>query len=424
MGTKRLVIFNTLAQLVAKAVNSVSTLLITLLITTNYGEAGFGNFNTIITYIFLFYILVDFGLNAIAIQDFVSEERKTDSYFSNLIGIRLTLSIFTSFTALAVLAFGNYSSEVKLGIIIALGMIFTQGLFNSTNAIFQARMRYELAAVADIVGSLTTLFLAYLVVRGGGGILPVVFIYVVGGFVRVGVSLFLARDFVRPLKLAFDFKIWKTLLLSSLPLGLTLVFSQIAANIDKQIIYLTHYPPQLNLTGDAAAGIYGLAYKFLDLALVLPAFFINSVYPIMIKKNNEGTGHFDRVIRKMGLFLFLISLVGAILGIYLAPWIISIFRGGHSDFNGSINVLQILLLGLPLFYVSGLLMWALITLGRQRELMFIYGFAALFNLVTNLVFIPIYGYLAAAVITLLSETVILLPCAYLYFREIRRAVGE
>ncbi len=66
-----------------------------------------------------------------------------------------------------------------------------------------------------------------------------------------------------------------------------------------------------------------------------------------------------------------------------------------------------MLLGFPLFFVTPLTLWLGIILKKTKELLFIYGFAAIVNLVANLVFVPAFGYNAAAVITILSELLIL-----------------
>jgi O-antigen/teichoic acid export membrane protein len=420
MSSTKIVAFNTLFQLLAKTVTTGTTLIITRLITTSFGEGGFGNFNTILSYIYLFYLFADFGLNPILTKKFVSEETKSENYFGNLIGVRLALSVLTSLFALSILAFSGHSPEVKLGIIIASGMIFTQGLFTSATAVFQAKMRYDRVAAADILGALVTLFLAYLVIQGNGGAVFIILAYVLGGFTRIGVSFFLLREFIEKIRLNFNLTIWKSLLWMALPLGITNIFSQINANVDKQIIYLANYRPELGLTGETAAGIYGLAYRIFDVILVFPLFIINSVYPILIRKNSESSEDFKEAVKKVGFFLIAVSLVGAVGGILLAPFVLNIFRDDQSGFAGSDLVLQILLSGLPLFFLSALTMWVLITLGKQKVLVFVYGFAALFNFTTNVIFVPKFGYLAAAVITLITEMIILTMTAYLVVRYFKK----
>ena len=53
-------------------------------------------------------------------------------------------------------------------------------------------------------------------------------------------------------------------------------------------------------------------------------------------------------------------------------------------------------------------MWILIAARKQHALVYIYGGSMVFNIALNMVFIPQYGYMAAAWITVASEALVLL----------------
>jgi len=71
--------------------------------------------------------------------------------------------------------------------------------------------------------------------------------------------------------------------------------------------------------------------------------------------------------------------------------------------------LAILIWFLPLSYANGVTQYVLISLRRQGSITVSFAIAAIFNLVANLLLIPLYGYFAAAAITVATEVVILLP---------------
>ncbi|HLB60886.1 MAG TPA: hypothetical protein VJL83_04760, partial [Patescibacteria group bacterium] len=56
---------NTLVQLIGKFVTAGITFLITLVIARTYGVVGYGDFTKMTAYASLFYLLVDFGMNAV-----------------------------------------------------------------------------------------------------------------------------------------------------------------------------------------------------------------------------------------------------------------------------------------------------------------------------------------------------------------------
>ena len=67
---------NTSAQIAARSVTAVSTLIVTLLVTRNLSQSDWGIFVTITSYVALFYLIADFGLNGVVVREL--EERKKE----------------------------------------------------------------------------------------------------------------------------------------------------------------------------------------------------------------------------------------------------------------------------------------------------------------------------------------------------------
>jgi len=77
--------------------------------------------------------------------------------------------------------------------------------------------------------------------------------------------------------------------------------------------------------------------------------------------------------------------------------------------------LRILAISLPLFYVTAPLMWDLIAKKRDKIVLVVYLLATLINATLNLLFIPHFGAVVAAINTGLTELFIFL--ALLYFSK-------
>ena len=200
---------NTSAQVAARSVTAVSTLIVTLLVTRNLSQADWGIFVTITSYVALFYLIADFGLNGVVVREIEEKKERLGYYFANLLSLRVALSIIAIFMSLSILAFTNHSSTIKFGIIVFLISILTLAVFNSAVALFQSKLRYDQAAIADISGALVTVTLAYLFVISDFSIIFVVVAFVVGGLVRSFISLSLSSSYTEGIKPGFDFKLWK-----------------------------------------------------------------------------------------------------------------------------------------------------------------------------------------------------------------------
>lgn len=186
----------------------------------------------------------------------------------------------------------------------------------------------------------------------------------------------------------------KALFVRSLPLGVTLLFNLIYFRAD--IFLLTLY------RSTEEVGVYGLATKVFELPLTIPIFLMNAVYPILLKLTVKSEKM--EAIKKTLIVLLGLSLVVTLAGFILAPFFILI----KEEFIASVVPFRVLLLSLPVFFISSLYMWVFIAEGKRWRLSAIYGSGMILNILLNLIFIPRFGIMAAAVITGVSELYILI----------------
>jgi O-antigen/teichoic acid export membrane protein len=377
---------NTIFQILARSSTTLVGLIVTILIARYFGAEGYGDYTKIISVVTLFYLVIDFGLNAAFIRD-------KKFVFSHLlysrIGIAFLLYIFVNLGAYF-LPFNSYSNTgfsevVKFGILIFSLSFFTQAIIFSTAGLFQKKEKYQYFMISQALGALVNLFLIVLFVKLSFSIIFVVSSFVVAGIASSLVSLLFARE-----KPVFSIKIPKELFLVSLPLAAMLIFNLIYFKIDA--IILSFYRPSEDV------GIYGFSYKFFEFLIALPLFLSNSLYPKLVEKVNNRT-RFLELIKKYRIIFLVFSLIALIISWGMSP-ILGIV---NKDFVDAILPFRILILFLPFFFISSLYQWALITLKQQKFLMYIYLFNAVFNISLNLIFIPKYSYLASAVITGVSE---------------------
>jgi len=401
---KKTIALNTFAQIVGKLISGGTAFFISILLARSLGVDGYGDFTKITTYVAFFYLFSDFGLNAAYLQLKVGE---TDTTYKNaLFTTRLLLSVILIFITLAVLSFlpgsstQGYSMAVKMGIILFTPTVLLQALITTTNAFFQDRLRYDYAAYATVAGSLVTLLSILTLTHI---LLPNAMIYgsllsfLIGSLLTTVVAIFFVKKLSGLPKLTIDTKTIKKLIFTALPLGITLLFNVVYFRIDSVILTITRSTMEV--------GTYGLAFKFFEMALVLPTFFMNAALPsFILAKKAEDTKKLQSHIRSSGITLFLLSLLVAIAGWIASPLITMI----KPEFVSSILPFKILLLGLPIFYLSSLSMWILVVEKKQKQMLIIYALSMIGNITANIMFIPAYGYMAAAIITIASELCILL----------------
>lgn len=406
---------NTISQLIGKVVGAGTTVILSLFLARQFGVEGYGDFVKVTTYVAFFFLIADFGLNAVYLQ-----KQKDACAFGSLLGTRFIGATFLIFLSLAILAFlprgqsQGYTDTVRLGIILFSPAILFQALITTANAVFQKRLRYDIATVALIVGSVGTLGVLIVLVRLPGnaaviGSLAILF----GTITSALVSLFGVKHLEGSVSVSFSPARMIALFVASLPLGLTLLFNLVYGHVDSIILTLTRSTTEV--------GVYGLAYKMFEIVLVFPTFFMNAVYPVLLKAKQGGERsaandqRFLKIIKQSFIFLFLASCFLSVVLWFAAPYLSRIQQG----FAASIAPIRVLSLSLPLFFVSSVTMWTLIALKKQVLLVGIYGSAMLINVVFNVWLIPVFGYMAAAWITVVSEGLVLLISGFFLLKYIR-----
>lgn len=387
---------NTLFQFITKGITSSVGFVITILLAHFYGADLYGDYTKVTALIALFYILVDFGLNAVFLK-----QAEDDSSFRKLLALRLVASIvlIALLNILVFLLSGNnwigaaFPPHLRIGVFIFSLTIITQAIVYSSTAIFQKKLNYKPYAVSVSAGAIALLIMTIPVSRNN---LPLDFIYlsyVIAGIITSFLSLRLAH--IRVIPLTFDHKFSKKIINAGYPLGLMLFFNLVYFRFDIFILSL--------LSSASEVAVYGYAFKYFEFLLAIPIFMANSIYPFLLG-SLKNLRRF-RVFTFKYLIVFLaVSIAISTLTWFLSP-LISIVK---NDFLPSVNILRALSIFLPVFFVTGLLQWALIALGKMKFLLFTYMSAALVNTILNIQLIPLYGGLGAAVVAGVSEAGVLI----------------
>ena len=404
-------------QLLGKGVTATGTFVTVLLLGKFLGEAGFGDFSKIFALVETFYIFADFGLNATFIKK-VKGGGQEGYLFGQLLTLRLInavlLILLVLFVALLFpfnsLTGSGFSPAVKLATIPAPIIILDYSIFLTSQAAFQLHLNFFRQFLAQTIGSLAKIALVITIVLIKPGLFAVIIAIVAAETLMSGTSLALCKFYLGKLSLRFNFDRARELITQSAPIGLSLIFNLFYFRGD--ILILSAF------RSSAEVGNYSLAYKFFETSLVLPIFLVNALYPLMVESFSKGLGELKRSVAQYSGILFALSIAGFLGLFFIAPAFVGIIFG--RDFILSAAILRILSVGLPFFYLSALYMWLLVTLGAQKFLLPVYGVGAAINLLANYFLIPAGGALAAAIITVVSEGVILLTLYLIYRYYLKR----
>ena len=401
---------NTVYQFVGKAATMSITLLATILITRLYGREAYGEFSLMQGWPALMYIIVDFGLNAIATRELSKDFSKAGKYLGNILVMRIAISLFFIIGISILMIFFPYSPSLSFGIRLCLFLILTQSLVTTTNVIFQTKLRYDLSTISLVAGYLVILAAIVLFSYYRISVVWVSFSYVIGGFV----TFFTALHFLKRLGIVLVFEVdketMKYLLWQTLPIGVMFIFSQLNFKEDEILLSVLKLPQKYGLSNTESVAVYALPYKIFEVALVVPTFFMNAMYPIMVRHMVENRKKLKSTFLNSMKILALAGVFAALVGMIFSKIAIDLLGG--AEFTQSVLVLKILMGGLIFYYITQPISWLIVTLGKQVYLPYVYLTAAVFNFIANIVFIPRYSFYAAAIVTHTSELIVLLLLIY------------
>lgn len=409
MTTARSIASNFTIQFFGKSLSLLIGLISVAIITRTLGTHAFGEYTTAITYLQMFGVIVDFGLTLTLIvmisKPGIDEHRVVGNFF----GLRLLSSLlFFSLAPLTALAF-PWSGAVKTAILVgALGYFLMSGA-TMLVGVFQRHESMWRAALGEVFNRAVLLVLVALFAYTSPGVVEMVWAMVAANAVWLFIMVKLAEPFVkiRPL---FEWSEWLNILSHSWPIAVSIIFNLLYLKGD--ILFLAYFREQTEV------GLYGMAYRIIDVMTVLPTMFMGIVLPSLVAMWSSGHKQLfcSRVNRIFDLFMLVV--IPVVIGAQQVATELTVLIAGD-EFVSAGPVLTVLILALIGVFVGTLYGHLIVALNRQRIMTWGYVCVAIFAIVGYLILIPPYGMWGAVLITLLSEGLIAMITFFVVYHASR-----
>lgn len=158
--------------------------------------------------------------------------------------------------------------------------------------------------------------------------------------------------------------------------------------------------------GNAALGIYGAAYRFLESLSLIPTALAHNLFPESTKEGNVSL----KQVKKMTLAMFLVGVIISMILYFYSDFFVLTVLG--TAYLSAVPLLQIFSLVTLLFFISSPLNTVILS-SKLVSKFLPYGMVnTLLNIVLNIIFVPMFGILAAAWVMLTTEVIGLLINLY------------
>jgi O-antigen/teichoic acid export membrane protein len=411
MSTVRTVAKHTSIQVVGKILGLTLSIVVIGLLTRYLQAEGYGNYTTVLAYLFFFTGFADLGLYVFTINELVKAPDKS-KLLSNIYGLRSTTGLFFLMLAVILVWFFPYPQLVKLGVVIAALSIYFALLDQISVAFYQTEMSMHRAAMAEVIGKALILTGTAVAVILQLDLLAILIAMLAGMFFHFLINYLGVKRKIQ-VKFEYDLMTWRKIIAKTWPIAVYTIFVLIYFKSDTVLLSILR-PIEVAQT---EVGIYGAPYKILEVLIGFPPLLLGLVSPILAQAWVKGSKEkFQRVYQKTFDALSVVTWPMVMGGVILATPILNLLAPGFPD---SDKILQILILATGLIFWAHLPTFALVALDKQRQMMKFYLIAVVLALTGYIGLIPRFGYWAAAWVTVGVELFILLTASYMVFKTTR-----
>jgi O-antigen/teichoic acid export membrane protein len=358
------------------------------------GSEAFGILNYAIAFVSLFSFLPYLGLDTIITRRLVEDPDARPKLLGTTLTLRLGAAVLAAAAVIVIAAVkaGDPTTRLMLAII-AIGIVLDP--FDTVDNWFQARLESRYAVLAR---SLSV---------GVGGLVRVILILAHAPLVAFAVAV-LVQQLVKAAAMMIiysrrhgDIRHWsvdwgaaRKLLSLSWPLALSAAGSQLYFKIDQVMIG--------EMVNASEVGVYAVAARMSEVWYFIPTALGTSLLPMMVQSRSRGEEAYHARLQSMYDAMLWGGVAVAIAVTVVAYPVIDLLYG--SEYRPAAAILQMHIWACPSFFMSTVLArWLII-----EELMIFaltrHFLGALANVGLNLILIPAYGGMGAAIATLLSYT--------------------
>lgn len=403
----RNILKNSTYLIIAQGVVKIITFFFTIYLAKNFGVDNFGLYTIALSYYALFTAFADFGISRFITREIARNSKNLQPLLSNVIFLRFfgMLFIFTIF-AFAFYLLDPQKLRVSLILIIFLA-IFPQVIAMSFDNVLVALKKFSLSSIAYTILNLVIVFVGYFLVNNNYGPTGAVIAILIGQTINAVVLMFFIFRQKINITSKIDYKILKSIVLNSLPYGILMVVGFISFRIDSLILAY--------FKGSYDVGIYGAAYRFLEAVVFIPSSLATVLFPIVANLFETDISKIKPIYSKSILILGFLGTVIAMLYVFILPSFINSFL---PNYKPSIDALRVLALSIPFIFIH--IPSVQIVLSTEKYLkpaLKIFLTIMAVNILMCLLFIPKFGFMGAAWITLVGE--ILTSLVFLIFLKSR-----
>lgn len=356
------------------------------------GPEQFGVYSYAAAFVALFGAIAKLGLDGIVVRDLVNHPDKRDIYLGTAFWLKLIGALLTLATLAIVVQFTSNDATTNLYIFIIASGLFFQS-FEVVDSYFQFKVLSKYVSIAKLIQlALSSVLKLYFI------------------FIQADLFWFVLVSLIDQISLAFSlaFAYWrqkigsffgrfsvgtaKAMLRNSWPLILSGIAVMLYMRIDQIMIK--------EMLGEREVGLYSAAVRLSEAWYFVPVIITTSLFPAIVNARKTDQELYNKRLQRLYSVMVWMAITIALPMTFLSNWVVELLYGVAYREAGPVLMIHIwagVFVALGATSSSWLINENLQQIALYRTLS-----GAITNVVLNLILIPNYGMVGAAIATVIS----------------------
>jgi O-antigen/teichoic acid export membrane protein len=365
------------------------------LLLRHLGVVAVGSYVTVLSLVTLAALVTEAGLAAIGVRELSTlPPALAGSFFRSLAGLRLVCVSVGVACAVVFALLSDYSSTLVFGTALAGGGVVLATTQMTYSLPLLACLQLGRVTAVELLRQVGTTVAIVALVLAGAPLLPFWVATIPAGLAATAAGAYLVRRSV-PLLPGFDREVWSSLLRRTLPYSMAAAVGVVYFRL--AILIMSHVSSGLQ------TGYFGASFRIIEILFVVPQLIVGSTLPIFARAARDDRARLDYA---LGRTFDVCLLLGLGVGLSLvtgAGFIIEVIAG--PKFGPAADVLRIQGIALISTFLGAVLGYALLSLGRYRELLLVNLAVLVLSGVLTALLASRYGAVGAASATTAVEVV-------------------
>lgn len=374
------------------AISAVISFIITVYIARLLPVSDFGSYITVISFVTLFGIFTDFGINTVIIREGAKNPEDTHNLIFSTMGLKYLMSLASMLAVIVFALFTPYSFEVKALIVLMSITLLMGGIGSMFSAVFNIYQDMKYISIIQIAERTTFASFAFIFLIAGLGVPGVILAIIIAAFVSLMLSFVLSRR-IHYYKLNFRPILDYTILMPAFWFGIAGLLGTVWQRVDTIMLSL--------LTNMTQVGLYTPAVNYVGIGDMAVLALTGAFFPIVSRTVHERRVSKKELSKYLGYFAAAGLVIVAVTYAFGGELMILAFGPKYAE---SIVFINILIIGFAVNLVTIPTSLLLDATNNQKVHVLNATYLTGVNVGLNLILIPALGALGASYATTISQS--------------------